>query len=281
MIFTAIQPVGGIHLGNYLAVLRPWASESRGQPSVFLMGDNHGVAFAPSAEGLRNATASALKVILAFRRLEGLDDAWIIRASRIPEFAEFSWLIDVLTSSHQPFRQLVQGKPFPYRQAAEILLMGSNVAVVGPDHVRLIEVTAAFASLFNETYGRVFDIPVPLSHLKEVIPDTVSGGKMHKPGSTPGTLLVTDDRDVIRSVLDEMAQEDAPRVPYLRQVLESAYPDKPYSATVLLDEIDNLRRAATSISEDELESELSRDELKARQRAEPSIRSVRYALGLS
>jgi len=190
-ILSGIQPSGKLHLGNYFGMMKP-ALELQKQGEAFLFIANyHALTTISDPNALRENT---LDVALDFLAC-GLDadKTVFFRQSDVPEIAELTWLLSVVTPMgllercHSFKDKTAKGLPathglfsYPVLMAADILAYQSNVVPVGQDQKQHVEVTRDIAIKFNNQFGTVFTIPEPSIRDTVAIVPGLDGRKMSK-----------------------------------------------------------------------------------------------------
>ncbi len=225
-ILSGIQPSGKLHIGNYFGMMKPALElQSRGQAYLFIA-NYHALTSVSDPTRLREDTRDVALDFLAC----GLDPARTVffRQSDVPEVAELTWLLSVVTPMgllercHSYKDKLAKGIPasaalfnYPVLMAADILAYQSTVVPVGRDQKQHVEVTRDIAIKFNNQFGEVFTIPEPsISDAVAVVPG-LDGQKMSK--SYGNTIEIFGDpaearRRIMRIVTDSTPLE-APKNP--------------------------------------------------------------------
>ena len=225
-ILSGIQPSGKLHIGNYFGMMKPALElQSRGQAYLFIA-NYHALTSVSDPARLREDTRDVALDFLAC----GLDPARTVffRQSDVPEVAELTWLLSVVTPMgllercHSYKDKLAKGIPasaalfnYPVLMAADILAYQSTVVPVGRDQKQHVEVTRDIAIKFNNQFGEVFTIPEPsISDAVAVVPG-LDGQKMSK--SYGNTIEIFGDpaearRRIMRIVTDSTPLE-APKNP--------------------------------------------------------------------
>ncbi len=167
--FSAIQPTGKIHLGNYLGAIRNWVSLQSDYDSIFCVADLHALTTTRDPEILRSKTVEAAAILVA---------AGIVSPSRlfvqshVSAHAELAWVLECITPVGW-LRRMTQFKDkmdssesvgsgvfaYPTLMAADILLYGTDAVPVGEDQLQHLEITRDIAKRFNSIYGDTFVLP--------------------------------------------------------------------------------------------------------------------------
>jgi tryptophanyl-tRNA synthetase len=164
----------------------------QGQHNCFyFIADYHALTSNPSPDDVADHTLDVAVDYIAL----GLDTEKTVfwRQSDVPEVTELTWLLSCVTPMGLLQRctsykdKVAQGLSpnhglfaYPVLQAADILIVQSNIVPVGADQKQHIEVTRDIAIRFNNAYGEIFTIPE--EHIIEsvaVVPG-VDGRKMSK-----------------------------------------------------------------------------------------------------
>ncbi len=167
--FSAIQPTGKIHLGNYLGAIRTWVSIQSEYDSIFCVADLHALTTIRDPEILRSKTVEAAAILV---------EAGIVAPSRlfvqshIGAHAELAWVLQCITPVGW-LRRMTQFKDkmdssesvgsgvfaYPTLMAADILLYSTDAVPVGEDQLQHLEITRDIAKRFNSVYGDTFVLP--------------------------------------------------------------------------------------------------------------------------
>ncbi|MBW7927027.1 MAG: tryptophan--tRNA ligase [Fimbriimonadaceae bacterium] len=169
-VFTAAQPSGHVHLGNYLGAFRQWASVQDDYDCIFGIVDLHAVTVYQDPEDLQKRTLEFAAILLAC----GIEPekAHIMVQSMAPEHAELAWMLTCVTpigwlqrmtqfkSKSEKQVEVTDGLlQYPVLMAADILLYNAAIVPVGDDQSQHLELTRDIAERFNRLYGETFVIP--------------------------------------------------------------------------------------------------------------------------
>lgn len=96
-LFSAIQPSGTLHLGNYLGALQQWVKLQDEYDAFFCVADLHAITVPQDSQTLRQKTLEIAKIFLA----SGIDPArsTLFIQSHVPEHTELAWLLNTLTKN--------------------------------------------------------------------------------------------------------------------------------------------------------------------------------------
>lgn len=225
-VLSGIQPSGALHLGNYLAMMKPMISYmDRSLLFVFIV-NLHAMTSVTDGERLAEGTLEAASDFLAL----GLDPDrsifWV--QSDAPEVVELSWILTCVTPMgllercHSYKDKIAKGiSPnhglfaYPVLMAADILLYQANVVPVGKDQKQHIEVTRDIAVKFNGVYGETFVVPDGEINDQVATVPGVDGQKMSK--SYGNTIEIFLDEKALRkkvmSVKTDSTPVDQPKDP--------------------------------------------------------------------
>jgi tryptophanyl-tRNA synthetase len=171
-LFSALQPTGRIHLGNYIGALSLWTRNQELYDSTFCVVDVHALAIPESVNPseLRLLSRQTLAIIIAC----GVDPArsTIFLQSSVPAHSELACILNCVTplqwleqmtqftSKAQCVSQIGAGLlTYPVQQAADILLYDCDVVPVGVDQLQHIALVRDIAVRFHEMFGVVFTLP--------------------------------------------------------------------------------------------------------------------------
>lgn len=190
-VLSGTQPSGKLHLGNYFGAMSQHVAGQDEFESYIFIANYHALNTIQDANLLRQLTLDVALDYLAV----GLDPkrACLYRQSDVPEVTELAWILSTVTGKGLLERavsykdKVAKGQPasmglfsYPILQAADILIVGSDLVPVGKDQVQHIEMTADMAGYFNNTYGKDI-LKVPQAKLNEaaIVPG-IDGEKMSK-----------------------------------------------------------------------------------------------------
>ena len=190
-VLSGIQPSGGLHLGNYFAMMKRMIEYQKNHTLFCFVVNLHALTSVFNPAALRKNTFEAACDFLAL----GIDPekSYFYMQSDVPEVTELTWLLSnvtpmgLLERGHSYKDKLAKGIPanhglfaYPVLMAADILLYGADLVPVGKDQKQHLEMTRDIAIRFNQTYGETFVVP------EADIPDEVAmvpgldGQKMSK-----------------------------------------------------------------------------------------------------
>jgi tryptophanyl-tRNA synthetase len=190
-VLSGIQPSGGLHLGNYFAMMKRMIEAQENAELYAFLVNLHALTSHPEGGRLRQLTFEAALDFLAL----GLDPEksifWV--QSDVPEVIELTWYlcnvtpVSLLQLCHSYKDKVARGLSpnhglftYPVLMAADILLYQGEIVPVGKDQKQHIEVSRDIALKFNHEFGEVFTIPEPLIEEEVGTIPGVDGQKMSK-----------------------------------------------------------------------------------------------------
>ena len=164
-VFSAIQPTGDMHFGNYFGAVQNWVKLQDEYDCAFGVVDYHAMTMPYDHKKLRNNTWELISNLVAV----GVKVENLIIQSLVPEHTELAWILNCFTSYGQLTRmtqfkdkstksQVDSGEGFissgllnyPVLQAADILLYRPKYVPVGKDQEQHLELTRNIAQRFNK-----------------------------------------------------------------------------------------------------------------------------------
>lgn len=203
-VFSAMQPSGSLHLGNYFGSMKPNLAMSVGaDESFFFIVDLHALTTLQDPGLLRQFRQDAALDYLAV----GFDPDKTVMCfqSYVPQHTELMWILSTVTPTGLLERavsykeKVEKGIPastglftYPVLMAADILLYDADVVPVGKDQKQHLEMTRDIAMKFNHTFGETLVIP-EVSILEDVaVVPGIDGQKMSKSYGNTIPLFATD-----------------------------------------------------------------------------------------
>jgi tryptophanyl-tRNA synthetase len=218
-VLSGIQPSGRLHIGNYFGAIRQHLRMQAEHECYYFIADYHALTSNPSPQAVQEYT---LGVAMDYMAL-GLDTEKTVfwRQSDVPEVTELTWLLSCVTPMGLLQRcvsykeKVAQGiSPnhglfaYPVLQAADILIVKSDLVPVGADQKQHIEVTRDIAMRFNNAYGEVFKIPSDyIIESVAVVPGT-DGRKMSK--SYGNTIEIFEPEKSVKSKVMKIVTDSTP-----------------------------------------------------------------------
>ncbi|PWL42601.1 MAG: tryptophan--tRNA ligase [Bacillota bacterium] len=243
VIFSGIQPSGGLTLGNYIGALRNWKNLQAEYDCYYCVVDLHAVTVRQVPAELRRRTYETFALLLAL----GLDpqENTVFVQSHVAAHSQMCWALNCYTYYGElgrmtQFKEKSERHPdninaglfdYPVLMAGDILLYNTDLVPVGADQKQHLEITRDIAIRFNNIYGDVFRVPEP--YIPKLGARVMSlqepTKKMSKSDENEnGFIAILDDPDVIvrklrRAVTDSegsvTAREDKPGITNLMGIL--------------------------------------------------------------
>jgi len=218
-ILSGIQPSGKLHIGNYFGMMQPALELAQQGEAFYFIADYHALTSVRDPQELRQ---NVLDVALDFLAC-GLDPRRTVfyRQSDLSQVCELTWILSCVTPMPMLEKcvsykdKIAQGLAadhglfaYPVLQAADILIVQSDVVPVGRDQKQHVEVTRDIAGKFNAAYGEVFRIPEPsIREAVAVLPGT-DGRKMSK--SYGNTIEIFGDEKATRKKVMGIVTDSQP-----------------------------------------------------------------------
>lgn len=210
-IFSAVQPSGELHIGNYLGALKNFVELQDKYDCFFFIADYHSIT---GNYNPKEKSRQIFDLALDFLAI-GLDPEKCVIAvqSQIPEHTELAWIFNTITPISE-LQRMTQFKDksenqekninmglfdYPVLQAADILMYKAYGVPVGQDQLQHIELTRKIARFFNNKFGETFpepkDIITETPKIMSLTDPTKKMSKSHGPKSYIG---INDEPEVIR-----------------------------------------------------------------------------------
>lgn len=173
-VFSAIQPTGELHIGNYLGALKNFVELQNKYECFFFIADYHSITenYDPK-EKPKQILALAMDFLAV-----GLDPKKCVIAvqSQIPEHTELAWIFNTVTpigllERMTQYKDKAQRQKeninvglfdYPVLQAADILIYKAGLVPIGQDQVQHLELSRNIAHAFNNRFGETFPEPEAL-----------------------------------------------------------------------------------------------------------------------
>lgn len=213
-VFSAIQPTGELHIGNYLGALKNFVELQNRYECFFFIADYHSIMenYDPK-EKPKQILALAMDFLAA-----GLNPQKCVIAvqSQIPEHTELAWIFNTITpigllermtqykdkAARQKQNVNVGLFDYPVLQAADILIYKAGLVPVGQDQVQHLELARNIARLFNNKFGETFPEPKALlTQTPKIMSLTDPTKKMSKSLGPKSYIGINDLPEIIREKL--------------------------------------------------------------------------------
>lgn len=190
-VLSGIQPSGGLHLGNYVGMMKRMIQYQEKHDLYCFIVNYHALTSQQDPKLLRELTHEAVADFLAL----GLDPErsvfWV--QSDVPEVTELTWVLSNVTSMgllercHSYKDKIASGLlpnhglfAYPVLMTADILIMHGELVPIGEDQKQHLEVARDIAQRFNRIYGPVFTVPEPEIQKGTGMLPGIDGRKMSK-----------------------------------------------------------------------------------------------------
>lgn len=229
VVFSGVQPSGGLTIGNYIGAIRNWVGLQDEYDCYYCIVDSHAITVPQVPKDLRKNTLEVLAIYLA----SGMDPkkSTLFIQSHVPAHMELTWVLNSMTYMGQ-LNRMTQFKEksrraeenlnaglftYPVLMAADILLYQTDLVPVGDDQKQHLELARDLAERFNNRYSPTFKVPEPLiqefgariMNLQE--PES----KMSKSDEDEnGYILILDKPEVIRRKVRRAVTDSIGEVKY-------------------------------------------------------------------
>ena len=174
VVYSAVQPSGGLTIGNYVGSIRNWIRMQDEYECFFAMANMHAITVRQEPAELRRRTLELAALYIAC----GLspEKCTLYVQSQLPQHAELTWVLNSLTYVGE-MERMTQFKDksrkhadninmglmdYPVLMAADILLFQTELVPVGQDQTQHVEIARDIANRFNNRYGETFRVPQAL-----------------------------------------------------------------------------------------------------------------------
>lgn len=176
IVFSGIQPSGGLTIGNYIGALKQWKKMQEKFFCIYSIVDLHAVTT------IKNSTLVLKKTILdTLAMILACDIDYnkniIFVQSQVPEHCQLNWILNCFVY-HNELKRMTQFKDkykiyynnincglfnYPILMSSDILLYNTNFVPVGADQKQHLELSKNIAKRFNNLYNSsIFTIPEPV-----------------------------------------------------------------------------------------------------------------------
>jgi len=225
IVFSAIQPTGNLHIGNYLGAIRNWVELQKNEDyeCIFCIADYHAMTGDKTAQDRRDQIILMAAELLAL----GIDPkkSTFFVQSHVPEHTELAWIFNTITPLAE-LERMTQFKDkskkqaknintglltYPILQAADILMYKGNFVPVGQDQIQHVELTRDTARWFNNRYGEYFpETEALLTETPKIMSLLEPTRKMSKSYGLSHVLELADEPEVILAKLKKAVTASEP-----------------------------------------------------------------------
>ncbi|MFA7245202.1 MAG: tryptophan--tRNA ligase [Candidatus Magasanikbacteria bacterium] len=226
IIFSAIQPTGNLHIGNYLGAVKNWVELQKNEDyeCIFCIADYHAMTGDKTAQDRRDQIVLMAAELLAL----GIDPkkSTFFVQSHVPEHTELAWIFNTVTpiaelermtqykdKSQKQIKNINTGLlTYPTLMAADILLYHTDLVPVGEDQIQHVELTRDIGRWFNNKYaenyfGEVKPLLTEIPRVKSLLEPT---RKMSKSYGLNHVLELADEPEVILAKLKKAVTASEP-----------------------------------------------------------------------
>ena len=225
-IFSAIQPTGKVHIGNYLGTIVDWIElQNNANQCIFSVVDQHAITVIENCNQLSQNTYNTLAILLA----SGIDinKSTLFVQSSIAVITQMSWLLSCF-AQYGWLNRMTQFKSkqqdcssvglyiYPILMAADILSCHASHVPVGHDQKQHLELTRDIAIKFNNYFKCDF-FPIPKPIIKQtgsrIMSLTNGQVKMSKsdPANNSCIFLLDSEQEIIKKI--RKAKTDTEPIP--------------------------------------------------------------------
>ena len=227
-VFSAVQPTGELHLGNYLGALRNFAHLQKDYECLFCVADLHALTLWTGFDHLAQDTRWTICSFLAC----GLDpkNHILFNQSRVAEHSELAWIL-TCTARYGWLNRMTQFKEksgkkqddssagllvYPALMAADILAYRATHVPIGEDQKQHLELARDLAMKFNhDVQSDFFPLAEPIIPKTSARVMSLRDGtkKMSKSDSSEmARINLCDDKDLIAKKIRK-AKTDSQTIP--------------------------------------------------------------------
>lgn len=229
VVFSGVQPSGGLTIGNYIGAIKNFVGLQEKYNCYYCIVDLHAITVPQIPKDLRKNTLEVLAIYLA----SGLDPekCTLFIQSHVNAHAELTWVLNSISYMGQ-LNRMTQFKEkskkseenlnaalftYPVLMASDILLYQTDFVPVGEDQKQHLELARDLAERFNNKYSETFKVPEPL--IQEFGAKIMSlqepENKMSKSDQNEnGYILILDKPDAIRRKVKRAVTDSIGEVRY-------------------------------------------------------------------
>lgn len=226
IVFSAIQPTGNLHIGNYLGALRNWVElqKNKDYDCYFCIADYHAMTGDKTAQDRREQIILMAAELLAL----GIDPkkSTFFVQSHVPEHTELAWIFNTVTpvaelermtqykdKSQKQVKNINTGLfTYPTLMAADILLYRTNFVPVGEDQIQHVELTRNIGRWFDNKYSKNYfaEVKPLLTEIPRVKSLLEPTKKMSKSYGENHVLELADEPEVLLAKLKKAVTATEP-----------------------------------------------------------------------
>jgi tryptophanyl-tRNA synthetase len=229
IVLTGIKPTGKVHVGNYIAAIKPALQMAKDSDctALFFIADYHGLTFIQDRDEFNELSYGIAATWLAL----GLDPNRVVfyRQSDVPEIFELSWILSCMTpkglmNRSHAYKAIVDKNEqlgadmdtgvniglftYPILMAADILLFQADKVPVGKDQIQHVEIARDIAEGFNRNYGDTFKFPNYIVDDNTAVIPGLDGRKMSK--SYNNTIPLFESAEDLKKLISKIKTDSTP-----------------------------------------------------------------------
>jgi len=229
IVFSAVQPSGALHIGNYLGAIKNWVELQKNYRCIFCIADYHAITLKQNPRILKKKIFELVCIYLSADI--NPKKSIIFVQSQVPYHTELAWILNCITKISElkrmtQFKQKSKEHPekvnvglfdYPVLMASDILLYQTDLVPVGKDQKQHIELTRSLARRFNKEFGKTFKIPKALIKKQS---EKIMGldnplKKMSKSAEDPyNYIALTDTPKLIREKIKKAITDSGKEIKY-------------------------------------------------------------------
>ena len=227
VVFSGVQPTGGLHLGNYLGAIKNFVELQKKMECIYCIVDLHAITVFQNPKELKKnileTTAEFIACGLDFKK------SIIFNQSSVSGHAELAWIFNCISrigwmNRMTQFKEKAGSNKenasvglyvYPSLMAADILLYKATHVPVGDDQKQHLELVRNIAQKFNNDFksSNFFPIPEPLiqKKLSRVMSLRDGKKKMSKSEESDYSRInLQDSEDEIRKKIKKAKTDSSP-----------------------------------------------------------------------
>jgi tryptophanyl-tRNA synthetase len=229
IVLTGIKPTGRVHVGNYIAAIKPALQIAQNQDctALYFIADYHGLTFIQDREEFNELSYGIAATWLAL----GLDPERVVfyRQSDVPEIFELSWILSCLApkglmNRAHAYKAIVDKNEqlgldtdtgvnmglftYPILMSSDILLFQTDQVPVGKDQIQHVEIARDLAEAFNRNYGETFKLPNYIVDEQTAVIPGLDGRKMSK--SYNNTIPLFESAENLKKLISRIKTDSTP-----------------------------------------------------------------------
>lgn len=231
-LLSGIQPSGTFTIGNYIGAINNWLNPGEDFRTFIFIADLHALTAGPEPAALRQNTLASAAMLLACGVNPEAQTLYV--QSHVPAHSELAWILNCYTmfgeakrmtqfkdkSARRPDNINVGLFSYPVLQAADILLLQSDLVPVGADQKQHLELARDLAVRFNNRYSPTFKVPeafIP-AYGGRIMSLADPSVKMSKSDENPNAYIaLTDTDDEIRRKFKRAVTDSGGTVKYCKE----------------------------------------------------------------